>query len=80
MKPLSILGLFALIKNLRLLSAALYSAIYQLALRRDDVVELTVEDPSEAFEDLRDRNDLKMLQSLEVRRRSDTRLLLPLSP
>lgn len=46
--------------------SALYSAIYQLALRRDDVVELTVEDPSEAFEDLRDRNDLKMLQSLEA--------------
>ncbi|KAG9100649.1 histone acetyltransferase 1 [Ceratobasidium sp. UAMH 11750] len=45
--------------------SALYGAIYQLALARDDVVELTVEDPSEAFEDLRDRNDLKMLLSLE---------------
>ena len=58
-------------KNLTLISAALYNAIYQLALRREDVVELTVEDPSEAFEDLRDRNDLKMLQSLEVCRRSN---------
>lgn len=28
---------------------------------RADVAELTVEDPAEAFEDLRDRNDLKML-------------------
>ncbi|KAG9094587.1 histone acetyltransferase 1 [Ceratobasidium sp. 370] len=45
--------------------SALYGAIYQLALAREDVVELTVEDPSEAFEDLRDRNDLKMLLSLE---------------
>ncbi|QRW00645.1 Histone acetyl transferase HAT1 N-terminus [Ceratobasidium sp. AG-Ba] len=43
--------------------SALYGAIYQLALAREDVVELTVEDPSEAFEDLRDRNDLKMLLS-----------------
>ncbi|KAG8739032.1 histone acetyltransferase 1 [Ceratobasidium sp. 414] len=45
--------------------SALYGAIYQLALTREDVAELTVEDPSEAFEDLRDRNDLKMLLSLE---------------
>lgn len=30
-------------------------------LRRDDVAELTVEDPAEAFEDLRDRNDLRWL-------------------
>ena len=28
---------------------------------RPDVAELTVEDPAEAFEDLRDRNDLRML-------------------
>jgi histone acetyltransferase 1 len=27
------------------------------------VAELTVEDPAEAFEDLRDRNDLRMLRS-----------------
>jgi histone acetyltransferase 1 len=47
------------------LSAGLYAAIYQLVLSRPDVVELTVEDPAEAFEDLRDRNDLKMLLSNE---------------
>jgi histone acetyltransferase 1 len=41
--------------------AALYTAIYQLVLARQDIAELTVEDPAEAFEDLRDRNDLKML-------------------
>jgi hypothetical protein len=42
-------------------SAELYNALYQLVLSRPDVAELTVEDPAEAFEDLRDRNDLKML-------------------
>ena len=41
--------------------AELYQAIYQYVLTRPGVAELTVEDPAEAFEDLRDRNDLKML-------------------
>lgn len=41
--------------------AALYTAIYQLVVSQPHVAELTVEDPAEAFEDLRDRNDLKML-------------------
>ena len=41
--------------------AELYKAIYQYVLSRPGVAELTVEDPAEAFEDLRDRNDLKML-------------------
>ncbi|CAE6404436.1 unnamed protein product [Rhizoctonia solani] len=45
--------------------SALYNAIYQFALGRDQIVELTVEDPSEAFEDLRDRNDMERLLSLE---------------
>ena len=43
--------------------AELYNAIYAHVLSRPDVAELTVEDPAEAFEDLRDRNDLKMLSS-----------------
>jgi len=43
----------------------LYKAIYQHVLSRPGVAELTVEDPAEAFEDLRDRNDLKMLLSNE---------------
>jgi histone acetyltransferase 1 len=41
--------------------AALYNTLYRHALERTDVAELTVEDPSEAFEDLRDRNDLRQL-------------------
>src|ERR1700742_322071 len=45
------------------LTAELYNAIYAHVLSRADVAELTVEDPAEAFEDLRDRNDLKMLLS-----------------
>ncbi|KAF8232288.1 histone acetyltransferase type B catalytic subunit, partial [Tricholoma matsutake] len=43
----------------------LYKAIYQYVLLHPAVAELTVEDPAEAFEDLRDRNDLKMLLSNE---------------
>ncbi|KAG8903331.1 histone acetyltransferase 1 [Tulasnella sp. 403] len=41
--------------------AALYNAIYAHTLSRDNIAELTVEDPSEAFEDLRDKCDLRML-------------------
>ncbi len=41
--------------------AQLYSTLFQHLLNRPDVAELTVEDPAEAFEDLRDRNDLRYL-------------------
>ncbi|KAJ3931743.1 MAG: histone acetyltransferase type B catalytic subunit [Lentinula lateritia] len=41
----------------------LYKAIYQYVLSQPRIGELTVEDPAEAFEDLRDKNDLKMLLS-----------------
>lgn len=41
--------------------AQLYRAVYEHILSRDDVKELTVEDPAEAFEDLRDKNDLLIL-------------------
>lgn len=41
--------------------ANLYSSLYDLFLADPDVTELTVEDPSEAFDDLRDRCDLKRL-------------------
>ncbi|KAG7441079.1 histone acetyltransferase type B catalytic subunit [Guyanagaster necrorhizus] len=41
--------------------SALYSAIYQYILSQGHIAELTVEDPAEAFEDLRDKNDLQML-------------------
>lgn len=39
----------------------LYKTIYNYALLTPLISELTVEDPAEAFEDLRDRNDLRML-------------------
>jgi histone acetyltransferase 1 len=39
----------------------LYKAIYQYTLSQPNFAELTVEDPAEAFEDLRDKNDLTML-------------------
>ncbi|KAG6829850.1 hypothetical protein H0H92_003293 [Tricholoma furcatifolium] len=41
----------------------LYNAIYRYILSQPNIAELTVEDPAEAFEDLRDRNDLRMLLS-----------------
>ncbi|KAJ3798027.1 histone acetyltransferase type B catalytic subunit [Lentinula aff. detonsa] len=41
----------------------LYKAIYQYVVSQSHMGELTVEDPAEAFEDLRDKNDLKMLLS-----------------
>jgi hypothetical protein len=47
------------------ISAELYKAIYHYVLSRPGVAELTVEDPAEAFEDLRDKSDLKMLLSNE---------------
>jgi len=43
-------------------SAQLYNALYDYALTLEKVAELTVEDPSEAFEDLRDRCDLVRLK------------------
>ncbi len=48
------------------LTAQLYSALYSYILTLPQVSELTIEDPSEAFEDLRDRNDLKRLRKLLV--------------
>jgi histone acetyltransferase 1 len=39
----------------------LYSTLFAHVLSRPEVAELTVEDPAEAFEDLRDRNDLRYL-------------------
>ncbi|KAF8921043.1 histone acetyltransferase type B catalytic subunit [Mucidula mucida] len=41
--------------------SALYSATYQYILAKPEIAELSVEDPAEAFEDLRDKNDLIML-------------------
>ncbi|KAG2041407.1 histone acetyltransferase type B catalytic subunit [Suillus americanus] len=43
----------------------LYKTIYNYTLITPLISELTVEDPAEAFEDLRDRNDLRMLLANE---------------
>lgn len=43
--------------------AELYTAIYRYVCSQPHIAELTVEDPAEAFEDLRDKNDLQMLLS-----------------
>ncbi|KAI8332482.1 acyl-CoA N-acyltransferase [Chlamydoabsidia padenii] len=40
----------------------LYETIYKLFLQRNDVVEMTVEDPNESFSDMRDKCDLTYLQ------------------
>ena len=53
------------IQQSNLFPAALYTAIYQHVVSQEHVSELTVEDPAEAFEDLRDRNDLKILLGLK---------------
>lgn len=45
------------------LGAALYSSVYQSLLADPLVFEVTVEDPSEAFDDLRDLNDLAFLRA-----------------
>ncbi|KAJ2900709.1 histone acetyltransferase 1 [Coemansia aciculifera] len=39
----------------------LYRHIYQTVLRTLEYADLTVEDPSEAFDDMRDRNDMRYL-------------------
>ncbi|CCF56486.1 hypothetical protein KAFR_0B01870 [Kazachstania africana CBS 2517] len=39
----------------------LYESLYKGWLKDDGIIEITVEDPNENFDDLRDRNDLKML-------------------
>lgn len=43
--------------------AELYNEVVKIALSKDNVSELTIEDPSEAFDKLRDTNDLKRLLS-----------------
>ncbi|EMD34394.1 hypothetical protein CERSUDRAFT_117259 [Gelatoporia subvermispora B] len=45
--------------------SALYQALYRYTRRTPGIAELTVEDPAEAFEDLRDRNDIAMLRGEE---------------
>ncbi|KAJ2570515.1 histone acetyltransferase 1 [Coemansia sp. RSA 1807] len=41
--------------------SALYSYIHAMVLGNSDYADLSVEDPSEAFDDMRDRNDMRYL-------------------
>lgn len=44
--------------------SCLYEAIIQCWLEDKSITEITVEDPNEAFDDLRDRNDIQRLRKL----------------
>jgi len=55
----------------------LYDSIFNDLIADDNCKEITVEDPSEAFEDLRDRRDLARLEALQVF--NDSEFRLPLS-
>lgn len=46
------------------IGARLYNTIYQHYLNNPQTIELTVEDPNEAFDDMRDLSDLTFLRSL----------------
>lgn len=48
------------------IKASLYKAIYSYVLSQPRIAELTVEDPAEAFEDLRDRCDMRMLLAHKI--------------
>ncbi|EGV61903.1 histone acetyltransferase 1 [Yamadazyma tenuis] len=41
-----------------------YSALYDLWLKDDQIVEIVVEDPNEHFDDMRDKSDLNRLKSV----------------
>lgn len=56
--------------------AKLYEGLYRHLRSRREVVEITVEDPSERFDDLRDRCDLALLERDHV----FDRLVAPVSP
>ena len=43
------------------LAAALYSHLYDEFLKDPEVVEITVEDPNDSFQIMRDVNDMKFL-------------------
>ncbi|KAJ3027284.1 histone acetyltransferase 1, partial [Rhizophlyctis rosea] len=46
--------------------STLYRTLFNNLLVRDDVTEITVEDPNEAFQDLRDKCDLRLLMGKKV--------------
>jgi len=47
-------------------AATFYSLVYLWLLQRQDIAELTIEDPSEAFQDMRDKVDYRTLTSANV--------------
>ncbi|KAH8913389.1 acyl-CoA N-acyltransferase, partial [Atractiella rhizophila] len=55
--------------------SALYNLVYRHVLIRNEIKELTVEDPSEAFADMRDKTDLRNLRSFGVFEGFDKKLL-----
>ncbi|KAH9465243.1 hypothetical protein Pst134EA_013135 [Puccinia striiformis f. sp. tritici] len=57
----------------------LYSQIFHYLLARPEVAELTLEDPSESFEDLRDKEDLKLLFENKVFDEKPLSELIPVS-
>lgn len=58
-------------------SATFYSLVYLWLLQRSDIAELTIEDPSEAFQDMRDKVDYRTLTSANVFK--DLKAPIPLS-
>ena len=48
------------------LGQAFYTHLYSYWLTKSDVVEIVVEDPNEAFDDMRDRADLKKLAETDL--------------
>lgn len=58
-------------------TATFYSLVYLWLLQRPDIAELTIEDPSEAFQDMRDKVDYRTLTSANVFK--DIKAPIPLS-
>lgn len=52
--------------TIRRFLATFYSLVYLYLLQRPDIAELTIEDPSEAFQDMRDKVDYSILSSASV--------------
>ena len=46
--------------------ATFYNLVYLYLLQRPDIAELTIEDPSEAFQDMRDKVDFQTLVSADA--------------
>lgn len=58
-------------------TATFYSLVYLWLLQRSDIAELTIEDPSEAFQDMRDKVDYRTLTAADTFK--DVKAPIPLS-